>query len=122
MTEANIKLYGIDFRNDDTSRFYWRSHGKKLVYDRTTGKMYFDKTVEKKENRHGILGGNRSAYTKDSLYTMLGDRYNLYVRNNKTGKLKQLTHDGKDYASYCYRSKADTVREGNAAGFGLGHI
>ena len=122
MTEANIKLYGIDFRNDDTSRFYWRSHGKKLVYDRTTGKMDFDKTVEKKENRHGMLGGNRSAYTKDSLYTMLGDRYNLYVRNNKTGKLKQLTHDGKDYASYCYRSKADTVREGNAAGFWLGHI
>lgn len=122
MTERNIKLYGLDFRGGDTSRFYWRSHGKRMIYDRRSGRLSMDMAEEKKPVGHGSLGFNRSAATRDSLYTMLGDRYNLYVRNNKTGQVKQLTHDGKDYASYCYRTKKDTLKEGNAAGFWLGHV
>lgn len=122
MTESNIKLYGVDFRDGDISRFYWRSHGKKMVYDRVSGRLSADTTTEKRQEGRSSLGFNRSAATRDSLYTMLGDRYNLYVRNNKTGEVKQLTHDGKDYASYCYRTQKDTIKEGNAAGFWLGHV
>lgn len=121
LTEQNLKFYGISFRNNDTSRFYWKTKGKKMVYNRTTGQLSLDSTVEKEEGRR-IGNFNRDASTKDSAYTMLGDRYNLYVRNNKTGKVKKLTNDGKEYASYCIRTQKDTIREGNASGFWLGHI
>ncbi|MCI5709672.1 MAG: prolyl oligopeptidase family serine peptidase [Prevotella sp.] len=121
-TEKQLKLYGIDFRQGDTSRFFWRSHGKRMVYDRRSGILTMDTTTEEPKSRHFFPGYGRSSSTTDSLYTMLGDRYNLYVRNNKTGKLKKLTNDGKDYDSYCYRSKKDEIKEGNAAGFWLGHI
>lgn len=121
LTERNLKLYGVSFRNNDTSRFYWKTKGKKMVYNRVTGQLSLDNTVE---NEGGVRIGNfnRSASTKDSAYTMLGDRYNLYVRDNKTGKMKKLTDDGKEYASYCVRTRNDTIREGNASGFWLGHI
>ena len=122
MTEGNIKLYGLDFKNNDPTRFYWRSHGKRMVYNRRTGILGMDTSPEKENGRRLSFGGRRSASTKDSLYTMLGDRFNLYVRNNRTGKVKQLTHDGKDYDSYCFRTQKDTLRESNAAGFWLGHI
>jgi len=121
LTEQNLKLYGVSFRNNNTSRFYWKAKGRKMVYNRMTGQLSIDNTVE---NEGGMRIGNfnRSASTKDSAYTMLGDRYNLYVRDNKTGKLKKLTDDGKEYASYCARTLDDTIREGNASGFWLGHI
>ena len=122
MTEGNIKLYGLDFKNNDPTRFYWRSHGKRMVYNRRTGILGMDTSPEKENGRRLSFDGRRSASTKDSLYTMLGDRFNLYVRNNRTGKVKQLTHDGKDYDSYCFRTQKDTLRESNAAGFWLGHI
>lgn len=121
MKESDVKLYGIDFRNGDISRFYWRSKGKRLVYDRNTGKMAIDTTPERSNKNRGMMGGKRSAHTKDSLFTMLGDRYNLYVRDNRTGKQKKITSDGKEYASYCYRTTKDTITESNPSGFWLGH-
>ena len=53
---------------------------------------------------------------------MLGDRHNLYVRDNRTGAVRQLTRDGVDYGSYCYRSAKDTVMVGQAAGEWHGHV
>ena len=64
---------------------------------------------------------DHSAHTADSAFTMLGDRYNLHIRNNRTGEVRQLTTDGREYASYCGRSALDTLRERNASGFWRGH-
>ena len=64
---------------------------------------------------------DHSAHTADSAFTMLGDRYNLHIRNNRTGEVRQLTTDGREYASYCGRSAPDTLRERNASGCWRGH-
>ncbi len=124
MTEKELQLYGMEFRGNDTSRFYWQRHGKKMVFDRKTNTLKLDTGKEKEGKRQRSSFGDygRNAYTKDSLYTMMGDKYNLHVRNNTTGAVKKLTSDGKEYASYCYHSSKDTVKEGNAAGFWLGHV
>lgn len=121
MKEQDVRLYGMEFRRGDTSRFYWRSKGKRLVYDWNTGKVAIDTTPESRNGNRGMMGGKRSPHTKDSLFTMLGDRYNLYVRDNRTGKQKKITSDGKEYASYCYRTGKDTITESNPTGFWLGH-
>ena len=123
MTEKELKLFGMTFRNNDTSRFYWQRGDKKLVFNRKTNKLALDTSDGKgKKRSRRNFGYSRYDYTTDSLYTMLGDKYNLHVRNNKTGAITKLTSDGKDYASYCYRSAKDTIKEGNAAGFWLGHV
>ena len=53
---------------------------------------------------------------------MLGSRYDLYVRNNRSGAITRLTRDGKEYASYCNRSASDSLSATNAAGIWYGHV
>lgn len=124
MKAKDLSLYNISFRDNDTSRFYWKRKGKQMVYDRASGTLTLDNSPEegKKGGKDMFRGYGRGAQTTDSLFTMLGDRYNLYVRDNRTGNVRQLTTDGKDYASYCYRSQKDTIKEGNASGYWLGHV
>jgi predicted esterase len=52
---------------------------------------------------------------------MLGDKYDIYIRNNTTGAIRRLTTDGHENSSYCYRSATDNVSEKNAAGSWHGH-
>lgn len=117
---------------DGTPFLTYEQQGKKYMVDARTGKTtpfcqkqidsykHRNKTDEKKL-RHRLLYGH-TAHTSDSLYTMLGDRFNLYVRNNQTGEVRQLTIDGREFSSYCYQSARDTVREGNASGSWRGHV
>ena len=103
--------------------------GKKMMVDGRTGKTAdYDQTVidayKKKhpsEKRREHFGFGPSYHTADSAFTMLGDRYNLHVRNNKTGEVRQLTTDGREYASYCGRNTREELSERNASGFWKGH-
>lgn len=118
----SLRLYGLSMRGDNSKRFYWTHRGKHLVYDRITKELAIDTVwIESDKKRKYHWGGSR-ATTTDSLFTMLGDAHNLYVRDNRTGKVKQLTTDGRDFASYCFRSKNNAVREGAAAGRWHGHV
>ena len=116
---------------DDTPFLTYEHQGKKYMVDARTGKTssFDQKLIDDykrrnktagKPSRHRLSYGH-TAHTADSLYTMLGDRFNLYVRNNQTGEVRQLTTDGREYASYCYQSARDTLREGNASGSWRGH-
>ena len=95
--------------------------GKTSPFDQSQIDNYLRRNKPAAQQQRGRLSFGREAQTADSLYTMLGDRYNLYVRNNQTGQVRQLTTDGRDYASYCYQSARDTLREGNATGSWHGH-
>ena len=123
MKANKLRLYGISLRKNDSRRFYWARSKKNMVYDRITGRLELDnsKDTDTDKSKRGQSFGGR-ANTKDSLFTMLGDKYNLHVRNNKTGEIRQLTVDGKEGASYCFSSNKDTIREGNAAGNWHGHV
>lgn len=117
------RLYEITLKNNDSKRFYWTHNKVHMVYNRATGVLSLDNTYAEKaeKKRRNQDMGSRST-TRDSLYTMLGDKYNLYVRNNKTGEKRQLTFDGKEGASYCFTTNKDTIREGNAAGSWHNHV
>lgn len=123
MTADKLRLYGLTLKNNDCRCFYWTRAKKRMVYDRVTQQLKLDNSKEvKAEKTNKGLSSDTRTYTKDSLYTMLGDRYNLHVRNNKTGEIRQLTFDGKEGASYCFSSAKDTIREGNASGNWRGHV
>ena len=118
---------------DDTPFITYKFDGKKYMVDARTGKASpLDQSkiddykrrypAKERPDRFGHSFGNYSAHTTDSAFTMLGDRYNLHVRDNRTGELRQLTFDGRDYSSYCGRNAMDTLRERNAAGFWRGHV
>ncbi len=118
---------------DATPYVTYKHEGKAYMVDCRTGKTTlkdqavidaYKKNHPKKLDASGdrFRFGGYKAYTADSAFTMLGDRYNLHVRNNKTGAVTQLTTDGREYASYCSRGARDTLREGNASGFWRGHV
>ena len=117
---------------DGTPYVTYKHEGKAYMVDCRTGKTtvkdqavidaYKAKHPRKAEANDRFRFGDYKAYTADSAFTMLGDRYNLHVRNNKTGAVTQLTTDGREYASYCSRGARDTLREGNASGFWRGHV
>ncbi|WP_148372566.1 S9 family peptidase [Bacteroides bouchesdurhonensis] len=113
----DIQLYGYQFKNNDFSRFYLDKKGKSMVYDMNTGKLSEVPVEKKMANR---LDLKQSCHSADSLYSMLGSGYDLFVRDNRTGSVKRITFDGKEDASYTYRHSKDTVST-NSKGFWLGH-
>lgn len=119
---STLRLYGLSMRGGDTRRIYWTHRGKHLVYDRAADTLAIDKVWTERKKSRGRFSHESRSTTTDSLYTMLGDAYNLHVRDNRTGTVRQITTDGKDLASYCYRSKDNTLREGAAAGRWHGHV
>lgn len=123
MTTANFTLYSIEMSADDTSKFYWTRKGKRLVYHRKSGEMTMDnRETTSRSNRSRVPSCHSGSSTADSTFTMLGDKYNLYVRDNRTGKTTQLTTDGVENGSYCYKSAKDTLLESNQSGKWKGHI
>ena len=123
MKADKLRLYGLSLENNDSRYFYWTRSQKRLVYDRATQRLAWDsRPAEKDGATHREGSFSSGAYTKDSLFTMLGDKYNLHVRNNRTGQIHQLTFDGKEGASYCFTSAKDTIRAGNAMGNWRGHV
>ena len=121
LAQSDLRFYSIEIERNDATRFYWRSKKHRLAYNRRTGVLALDTRPEKAEKERRHLSSNNSAQTADSLFTMLGDRYNLHVRDNRTGQVRQLTTDGRQFSSYCTPSAKDTLREGSASGFWKGH-
>ena len=80
----NIQLYGYRFKKNDFNRFYLDKKGKSMVYDMRTGILTQIKAENKKKERPVL---KPSYHSSDSLFTMLGCGYDLYIRNNRTGCL-----------------------------------
>ena len=108
----------------------YKQAGQKYMADARTGKSepFSQAKIDAYKRQHPVKEvrdhfgyAGHSAHTADSAFTMLGDRYNLHIRNNRTGEVRQLTTDGREYASYCGRAALDTLRERNASGFWKGH-
>ena len=108
----------------------YKQDGRKYMADARTGKseLFSQAKIDAYKQKHPVKEARdhfgyagHSSHTADSAFTMLGDRYNLHIRNNSTGEVRQLTTDGREYASYCGRAALDTLRERNASGFWRGH-
>jgi len=117
LNAADITLYGHNFRNGDLTRFYIKKKGKSMVYDISSGVLSLaaDDKPEEKGKPVSLSKGD----SEDSLFTVLGCGYDLYMRNNRTGNIQRITFDGKEDASYTYRCSEDTVAD-NAKGFWVG--
>ena len=122
MKADDIKLYGVSLRHNNPTRLFWTRRGKHLVYDRTTGRLAIDRDYKEKQHGGRGSGFGRSAHTNDSLYTMLGDQYNLYIKDNRRGDTTQITFDGKENASYCYNSAKPKLSGNNVSGRWYGHV
>lgn len=117
LDKENIKLYGIRFEKNNFTRFFLDRKGKTVGYDMDSGRM-FEVPYAKKEKGYQMF--KNTSHTSDSLFTMLGAGYDLFVRDNKRGQIKRITMDGKDEASYTYNNSKDTL-ESNSKGFWIGH-
>ncbi len=108
----------------------YEQDGKKVMVDARTGKQQaYDQSVvdayEKKhpaEERERNYAFGSSPHTADSAFTMLGDRYNLHVRDNRSGAVRQLTTDGREFATYCTRGAKNELSERQASGFWWKHV
>lgn len=110
---ANVQLYGLKFRDRDYDRFYLKRGDTTLSYDRRTGRLAKSEPLEEEPREPYSLG---SAHSPDSLYTMMGSGYDLYLRDNRTGEIRRLTEDGEEEASFTARMTPDTLAN-NARGF-----
>lgn len=110
----------------------WEKDDKQFMVDARTGKVtplnqdvidaYKRRHPKEQEEDRFRFHFGKSTQTRDSLYTMLGDRYNLHVRDNRTGDIRQLTTDGRAFASYCSQGAKDTLSEKHPIGFWRGHV
>lgn len=121
VSEDNLRIFGMRFMGKTTDRFAFRNRGKQLLYDRRTGKLtlYKENPTQRENTYKSKL--RKSTTSDDSLFTMLGDQYNLYVRNNTTKEVKQLTTNGRENASYCFASRKDSLSDKNPTGTWYGH-
>ena len=108
----------------------YKRDGKDYMVDGRTGKSepLSQAKIDAYKQKHPSAAdsdsfgfGRNSAHTADSAFTMLGDRYNLHIRDNRTGEVRQLTTDGRENASYCGRGAKDELSERHASGFWRGH-
>lgn len=116
-----LRYINVKFDKGDTSQFTFKFKGRCFLFDRQHGKLSLIKSLVTKDNTSYYLGKESITTSADAAFTMLGYRHNLYVKNNKTGKITQLTTDGKAFASYCCRAAKDTLCESNALGTWHGH-
>lgn len=111
----------ITYRQQERDYMVDARTGKTGPKDQSLIDSYRQKHPQKEQRGGWNHRYDRSTHTADSAFTMLGDRYNLHVRDNRTGAIRQLTFDGREYASYCGRSAADTLSDRHAQGYWKGH-
>ena len=114
---SDLPLYGISFPKEHPGCFQFNSKGKSLLYDMASGVLQEDTTTRR---TGGPIHIADSHTTPDSLFTMMGCGYDLYVRDNCSGLVTRITADGTAECSYASGVHTDTVC-GAARGFWLGH-
>ena len=114
----DFHLSGLSFEPGHTDRFYVKRNKKTLVCHIRKGTLaLMDKSIPSDGQP---VDFNESYHSPDSAFTMMGNGYNLFIRDNHTGTVKQITTDGKKDAAYTYRFTNDTLPS-NSRGFWLGH-
>ena len=123
ITVHNFRLYSLYMLNNDPNTVYWKKSGKTFAYNKHSQKLTLsNQQIDRNFTKSVENGMKTSAHTKDSLYSMLGDAYNLYLRNNQSGEQIQLTYDGKENASYCNKGATNVIKAGNTNGMWWNHV
>ena len=136
VTEKNVHTYHLSPSPqfvEGTPYVTYKQGGKNYMVDVRTGKSELkdQAKIDEYKRRHPVSNSNKgfgmgygySYHTTDSAFTMLGDRFNLHVRDNRSGEVRQLTFDGREYASYCKPLPMvdQTPIERQPTGFWRGH-
>lgn len=111
-------LYGLTFDSSKPQCFYFKRKDTEMCYNMSKGTLT-KAPMPKSKNKDA---GNyvHTTVSPDSTCTILGSGYDIYARDNATGKVTRLTHDGKKDASHTYRNQPDTTAA-NATGSWLGN-
>lgn len=118
LDKNRLFIYGYRFKDKDLSCFYLRKKGKLMKYDIRRGQLYAIAQPLTSESKR--LRSIKTCHSSDSLFTMMGGGYDLFIRDNRDGSVSRVTADGKEDAAYTYRFSRDTLPE-NSRGFWLGH-
>lgn len=118
LDSKDLHLYGLAFKDGCTDRFYVSRNQKTLVYDICKGTLALADKPLSPSGRP--IDFSENYHSPDSAFTMMGSGYDLYIRDNRNGQVKQVTTDGKKDAAYTYRFANDTLPS-NTRGFWLGH-
>lgn len=113
--DGDFRLYGLETDGGDDDRIVWERRGRRLVFVRSKNRLELAAEPQKEEPRK-----RPGWHTADSAFSMLGCGHDLYVRTNATGRVKRLTFDGREDASFTFRAEPDTAGS-RATGFWLGH-
>jgi dipeptidyl aminopeptidase/acylaminoacyl peptidase/subtilisin family serine protease len=120
VTPQSYRLYGVSLKEKgNAGTICWKRGEKSYCYNRRTGRLSEQATAAKERGKRISLSSHTTA---DSLFTMMGDRYDIYIHNNTTGTTRRLTTDGRENSTYCYRSATDSVSPRNASGSWHGHV
>lgn len=117
LNPSNLSLYRFKFKSKDYNNVFIDKNDRLFRYNLTNGEL--TEVPYETETPH-ILKKDKYYQTTDSLYTMLGSGYDLYIRDNQTNKIARITFDGTEEVSYTYRNSKDTI-ESNSRGFWAGH-
>lgn len=107
MRADSLELPSLSFEGENTRAFTFRGAGRKYYrYDRVT------KQFTEVENPKSAYESIRVARHRpeNARYTIYGKGYNLYVKDNATGALRQLTEEGEEAMSFTTENSADTLR------------
>lgn len=115
----SLLLPGVRFtKAEGASAFYWRHEGKSYRYDRATGSLSLGDYPAEGTPRDR---SERQITSSDGAYTIYGKGFDLYLKEEATGKLTRLTTSGSAEASFTQYASEDTVR-GNSRGQWWGQV
>lgn len=119
----DIRLWGFTLRGNSPRKLYFTKAKKHLVYDRATGTLAVDTDWKEEKGGRREFSFDRGTTTTDKRFTMMGRNFDLYVKDNNTGKVTRVTDDGKEGATYTSRGAVkDSLSENYANGKWYRHI
>lgn len=115
----NPRLYGMTFEPGNSGSFFLKKKGKQMRFDIRRQQLY-ESRPPKEGQRMSFGDYERSHHNADSTLSMLACGYDLYLRDNVSGKVRRLTSDGREGCSHTSKFANDTTTR-NAHGRWLGN-
>lgn len=127
----DLNIYSFDINPKNLGIGYFKKNNRRFCIDFNKN-ILSEKDLEEQKNtvdkKNSVKVKSNAPtrffscknHSEDSLYTMLGCGYDLYLRDNNTGNISRISFDGAENASYTRKHSRDTVGK-NCRGNWFGH-